>query len=177
MTTLQVLICLVAGQRLIEVALSWRNGARLKGRGGREVAAHHHRLFVLLHASWLMTLALAVSAQQPPFTSLLAVFAILQIARVWVILSLGQYWTTTLVFVDEPPVTRGPYRWLRHPNYLIVTAEIAVLPMAFATWGVALMFTVLNAALLTLRVREEERLLARRALLLAPRGGRVGATR
>ncbi len=177
MSILAIMLGLVAAQRLIELALSRRNWARLEARGACQVAPGHHGLFVLLHASWLITLALAVPAQRPPFPGLLTVFVILQIARGWVILSLGQYWTTTLVFIAEPLVAGGPYRLLRHPNYVIVTAEIAVLPMAFGAWEVALVFTVLNAVLLTLRVREEERLLARRALILASAGDRLGAIR
>ncbi len=103
-------------------------------------------------------------ASAPVFWPLLAVFALLQAARLWVIASLGRYWTTRIITLPGAPIVRrGPYRWLRHPNYAIVAAEIAVLPLAFGAWPIAVVFSGLNALLLRHRIRLEEQALAPRA--------------
>ncbi len=170
MTILQILIGLVAAQRLLELALSRRNTRRLLDRGGVEVGREHYRLFVVFHAGWLLAMAVAIPPETKPFVALIAVFAALQVLRVWAMAALGEYWTTRLILVPEPPVSRGPYRFVRHPNYMVVTAEIAVLPMAFGALWIALAFTVLNALVLAHRVQLEERVLAARALTPA-RGG------
>lgn len=173
MTVLQILIGLAAAQRLIELALAQRNAARLLARGGVEVGAGSHRLLLALQIAWLVALAVAVPAGQPPFPALVVLFALLLLARSWVILSLGDYWTTRVIAVPEPLVADGPYRWARHPDYLIATAETALLPMAFGAWEVALVFTALQAVLLAYRVRLEERVLGARALTGFGRGARV----
>jgi methyltransferase len=94
---------------------------------------------------------------------LLAVFVLLQGLRVWVLASLGRFWTTRVITLPGAPlVRRGPYRWFRHPNYLVVAGEILVLPLAFGAWEIAVIFSLANAAILTLRVRCEERALSPR---------------
>jgi methyltransferase len=94
---------------------------------------------------------------------LLLAFAVLQGLRLWVLMSLGRYWTTRVITLpDAPLVRRGPYRFLRHPNYLVVAAEIAVLPLAFGAWAVAAVFSALNAALLAWRISLEDHALAPR---------------
>ena len=103
----------------------------------------------------------------PPAASvnlaLIVAFIGLQIARIWVIASLGRYWTTRIIYDPTvPPVRRGPYRWLRHPNYLIVVLEIAVLPLAFGAWQIAVIFSLANAAVLWRRIRVENATLAER---------------
>lgn len=156
----QWLVLLVALQRLGELVLSRRNTARLVARGGHEVGAGHYPFIVALHVGWLAAVFVAVPTETPAHWPLLAVFAALQGARIWVIASLGAYWTTRIVTVPNAPlVRRGPYRWLRHPNYAIVAAEIAVLPLVFGAWRIALGFTLANAALLTWRIAVEERAL------------------
>ena len=103
----------------------------------------------MLHGSWLGALWLLVPPDAPVIWPLLVLFALLQAARVWVIGSLGRYWTTRIITVPGAPlVRRGPYRWLEAPNYVVVAAEIAVLPLAFGAWQIALLFSVLNALLL-----------------------------
>ena len=157
----QVLILLVAVQRLGELVWSRRNEGRLKAAGGIEHGAGHYPLFVLLHASWLICLFLAVPSDAPVNWWLLGLFGLLQLGRVWVIASLGPYWTARVITVPERPlVARGPYRFFRHPNYLIVVGEIAVLPLAFGAWQIALAFSLANAALLAWRIRIEEAALA-----------------
>jgi methyltransferase len=123
-------------------------------------------LFVALHAGWLASLALVVPAATLPRWPLLGLFALLQPARLWVVLSLGRYWTTRVLTLPGAPLVRsGPYRWLRHPNYLVVTAEIAVLPLAFGAVATAVAFSALNLALITRRIVIEDRALAARRRL------------
>lgn len=166
MTIFHAVLAFVILQRLAELAWSARNTRRLLARGGREVGARHYPLFVLLHASWLVALALTVPAETQPDWSLLGVFALLQLLRIWVVATLGPYWTTRIITLDDAPlVRRGPFRWLRHPNYAVVVAEIAVLPLAFGAWPVALVWSLLNAALLCHRIRlEDASLQTRRAI-------------
>jgi methyltransferase len=117
----------------------------------------------LLHAGWLAAMALLVPAGAVPRWPLFALFAALQLLRLWVLVSLGRFWTTRLLTLPGAPlVQKGPYRWLRHPNYLVVAAEIALLPLAFGAVEIAILFSVANLLLLGRRIRVEERLLAPR---------------
>jgi methyltransferase len=117
----------------------------------------------MLHAGWLASLAVFIPASAPPVWPLLGFFALLQLARLWIILSLRGFWTTRIVTLPDAPLVRtGPFRYLRHPNYLLVAAEIAVLPLAFGAVAVATIFSALNLALIARRIRIEERLLAPR---------------
>jgi len=151
-------------QRLAELGLAARNTRRLLARGGREVGAGHYPLFILLHASWLVAIAAATPLRTQPFWPLIGVFAVLQLLRVWVIATLGPYWTTRVITLDGAPVVRsGPYRFVRHPNYWVVTAEIAVLPLAFHDWAIAFVWSILNALLLRRRIRVETAALAPRS--------------
>jgi methyltransferase len=163
MSLFHIVLGLVVLQRLGELAVAARNTRNLRATGAIELDAGGYPLFILLHAAWLLSLALLVPASAAPSWPLLAVFAALQLGRLWVIASLGRYWTTRIIVPpDRPPVSRGPYRFLRHPNYLIVVAEIAVLPLAFGAIGIATVFSAANLALLARRVVIEERALAPR---------------
>lgn len=147
-------------QRLGELVLAGRNTVRLKAAGAVEFGAGHYPVMVALHAAWWLTLAW-FGHDRPVDLGWLALFVVLQAARVWVIASLGGRWTTrVLVLPGAAAVARGPYRWVRHPNYLVVAAEIAVVPLALGLPGVALVFTVANAAILAWRIRLENRALA-----------------
>jgi methyltransferase len=157
------LLGLVAIQRLLELAWARRNTRRLLAEGAREVGAAHYPLFLVLHASWLAAIAVTVPWTRTPNVVLVALFLLLQAMRVWVVVSLGRYWTTRILTRDDAPlVRRGPYRWIRHPNYLVVAGEIAVLPAAFGAWAVAGIWSVLNALLLFHRIRIENAALASR---------------
>jgi methyltransferase len=146
-------------QRLVEVPLARRNTANLLAKGGHEVAAGHYPLIVALHAAWLATLWW-LAPGRPIHLPFLALFALLELGRIWVLRTLGPRWTTRIIVVPgEQLVTRGPYRFVNHPNYLIVIGEIAVLPLVFGLVEVALLFTILNAILLTIRIRAEEKAL------------------
>lgn len=157
------LVLLVAARRLAEVVWARHNERRLRAAGGVEVGAAHYPWFWLLHGSWLAALWLLVPSDAPTIWPMLVIFALLQVARLWVIASLGRYWTTRIITVPDAPLIRnGPYRWLRHPNYLVVAGEIAVLPLAFGAWQLALIFSLLNAALLWHRIQVEDTALAPR---------------
>ena len=157
MTALYWILALVAVQRLAELVHAKRNTARLLARGGVESGKGHYPFIVVLHAAWLVSMALLIPSETPPYWSLIGVYVALQGARYWTIRSLGANWTTRIIRVPgEPLVKSGPYRYVRHPNYLVVAAEIAVLPLAFGAWEIAAVFFLLNAAVLTVRIRIED---------------------
>jgi methyltransferase len=150
-----LLLGFVTLQRLAELALAHHNTRRLLAAGGVEFGQSHYKFLVALHAIWLAGLWL-VASSRPLDAVLLALFVLLQLGRGWVILTLGGRWTTRVIVVPgETLVAHGPYRWLRHPNYLIVAAEIAVVPLALGLAVYAATFSVLNAALLFQRIRIE----------------------
>ncbi len=154
---------LVALERLAELWYARRNTRALLEVGGVEVGGAHYPLIVALHAAWLIAIVATVPAAASVSVPLLVLFLILQGFRAWVLLSLGRYWTTRVITVPGAPlVRRGPYRFLRHPNYLVVAAEIAVLPLAFGAWVVAVVFSGLNTALLAWRIFVEDQALAPR---------------
>ena len=154
------LVAFMIAQRLIELCFARLNTRWLRGRGGIEFGAAHYPLIVILHAIWIVSLLiLAHDRAIDPFW--LSVFVVLQIGRLWVIASLGRRWTTrVIVMPGAVPVAHGPYRWIRHPNYLIVALEIAVVPLALGLPVVALVFSAANAALLAYRIRIENEALA-----------------
>jgi methyltransferase len=163
LTVLYWILGLVALQRLIELAYARNNTARMRRRGAVEADAGGYPLFILLHAAWLASLAIFVPAATPPEWPLIGVFVLLQLGRIWVILSLGPYWTTRIITLPDAPLVRtGPYRYIRHPNYLVVAAEIVVLPLAFDAVAIAAVFSVLNLMLIARRVSIENRILALR---------------
>ena len=147
-------------QRLAELWWSARNEKRLRTRGAHEVGAGHYPFMVALHALWLAGLWIW-AWPRPANWWLVAAYAALQIARVWVIAALGERWTTRIIVLpDAPRVAAGPYRFLKHPNYLVVALEIALLPLAFGLLIYAAIFSLANAALLIWRIRAEDRALA-----------------
>lgn len=149
-------LALVVSQRLGELVLARANTRRLMARGAREVGRAHYPLFILLHASWLVAIAVTTPLTTTPSWPLIELFVALQTARVWIIATLGPYWTTRVITLDGAPIVRrGPFRLVRHPNYWVVTGEIAALPLAFGNWPVALVWSLLNAALLRHRIKVE----------------------
>jgi methyltransferase len=149
------LLLYVTAQRLAELAWARRNAARLLAAGGIEYGKDHYGLLVALHAAWLAGLWMFGYSQpvQPVF---LALFVLLQVARVWVLGTLGRRWTIRVIVVPgEKLIARGPYRFMRHPNYAVVAGEVAVVPLALGMPISALVFTIFNAAVLALRIRVE----------------------
>lgn len=165
MSVLWIVLLLVAAQRLAELAYAHRNTRRLKAEGAYESGAGHYPFLVAVHVLWLVSLAVFVPAGQAPNWALLGAFLVLQGLRVWVLASLKRYWTTRVITLPGAPlVRRGPYRFVKHPNYLVVAGEIAVLPLAFGAWEIAVIFSLANAAVLAWRIRCEERALSGRPL-------------
>jgi methyltransferase len=161
-----LLLAFVTAQRLGELWLARRNTAALLARGGVEFGAEHYPLIVVLHAGWLAGLWWFVDAQ-PVNRWWLAVFIALQVGRGWVILSLGKLWTTRIIVMPgAAPVARGPYRFVRHPNYLVVTLEIAVVPLALGLPTFASLFFLFNVAVLAIRIRAENAAFAQAGQLL-----------
>ena len=156
-----LILSLVTVQRLAELGLSNRNTQRLLNQGAVEIGRGHYSLLVAVHIAWLAALWWWAPGQ-PINWPLLMVFALLQLARVWVIATLGPRWTTRIIVLPDAPLVRGgPYRFIDHPNYLIVALEIAVLPLVFGLVGWALVFSILNAAALSVRIRAENQALGR----------------
>lgn len=160
MTAAEIILALVTAQRGLELVIARRNTAQLVARGAVEIAAGHYPLLVVLHASWLASLWV-FGHDQPVNWIALSVYLLLQALRAWVMTTLGSRWTTRiLVLPNAPLVASGPYRYLRHPNYAVVTGEIAVLPLTLYLPNIAILFTVLNALVLFIRIRAENRGLA-----------------
>ncbi|MEP7011229.1 MAG: isoprenylcysteine carboxylmethyltransferase family protein [Acidobacteriota bacterium] len=160
------LIVLVAIQRLAELAISKRNLARALAAGGREVAPGHYPVMVALHTAFLIACPVEVYLLDRPFVPALGilcgiVLALATALRYWAIGTLGARWNTRIVVLPgAPPVVGGPFRFLRHPNYLAVILEIAFLPLLHCAWATALLFTIANAALLRVRIAAEEHALS-----------------
>jgi methyltransferase len=160
MTAPLVILALVTLQRLAELVIARRNTKALLARGAHEASPGHYPLIVAVHASWLAVLWW-LAPGKPILWPLIGLFILLQLGRLWVLATLGPRWTTRIIVVPgERLVARGPFRFVRHPNYLVVIGEIAVLPLAFGLWQVALAFSLLNAAALAIRIRAEENALA-----------------
>jgi methyltransferase len=150
-----IILALVTLQRLGELVIARRNTEKLMARGAIEVGAGHYPLIVVLHAAWLAALWL-YGCDQDVNLAALGAFVVLQGLRVWILATLGPRWTTRIIVLPgEPLVSAGPYRYLSHPNYAVVAGEIAVLPSALHLPWIALIFSVLNAGVLAIRIRAE----------------------
>lgn len=146
-------------QRLSELVIAKRNTARLFKRGAYEVGASHYPVMVGMHSAWIACLVF-FGLDQTVALGWLAVFAILQVFRLWILGSLGERWTTRIIILEEPLVVRGPFKYFSHPNYMLVAAEIIVAPMVLGLVWVAVIFTFLNAAMLWVRIGVEHKALA-----------------
>ena len=157
-------VALVGVQRLLELLLARRNERRARALGAVERGRSHYRFIVALHSLWLvatLTEGLQRGPEPPALWPVpLALFLLVQPLRYWALFSLGERWNTKILFVPGArPIRRGPYRYLSHPNYVVVVVEIFTFPLIFGAWVTALVFTVLNAAVLWVRIREENRAL------------------
>ena len=155
------ILAFVTAERLLELVIARANTRRLLDEGAAEHGAGHYPLIFAVHAAWLITLWVLAPAR-PVDGFWLALFVLLQLARFWVIATLGRRWTTRIIVLPGAPLVKGgPYRFLDHPNYWVVAGEIAVLPLVFGLPLVALAFSILNAIVLAIRIRAEEQALAR----------------
>jgi methyltransferase len=151
-----LLLGYVVFARIAELLVARRNTRRLLSLGGYEVGRGHYPLVVAIHVAWILALAFLVPTETPPAPHFLIPFMLIQVVRYWIIRGLGARWTTRVIVVPGAAlVTHGPYRWLRHPNYLVVFAEIALLPLVFGAWELALGFSAVNAVILRYRIRIE----------------------
>ena len=149
------LLSFVTLQRLAELVHARRNTLALFARGAKEVAPEHYPYMVAMHALWLIGLWF-IAVDRPINLFWFAIFMVLQGLRVWVLATLADRWTTRiLVLPGAPLVDTGPYRYLSHPNYAVVIGEIAALPLAFGLPIYAIVFSLANAAILTVRIRAE----------------------
>ena len=153
------ILAFVTLQRLSELVIAQRNTARLKAKGAREYGAGHYPLIVAVHVGWLAALWW-LAPSRPIVWPLIGVFALLQVSRLWTLRTLGRRWTTRIIVLPNAPlVTGGPFRFVSHPNYLVVIGEIAMMPLAFGLWQVAAIFSILNAAVLAIRISAENKAL------------------
>jgi methyltransferase len=151
-----VVLGLVTLQRLAELVIAQRNTAALLEKGGAEHGASHYPVMIALHGAWLIGLWLFAWGH-PVSMAFLAAYAAVQGLRIWVLATLGRRWTTRIITVPgEALVARGPYVWLRHPNYVVVSLEIFILPMVWGLWWYAGLFTAANALMLRTRIAAEE---------------------
>ena len=159
MTLPYLIMALVTLQRLAELVIASSNTRHLRAHGAIEFGRSHYPVMVALHAAWLAALWLSVGGRAVNWP-LLGVFILLQGLRIWVLATLGRRWTTRIIVLPGAPlVTGGPFRFLRHPNYCVVVGEIAVLPLVFGLTWLAVLFTLLNAAMLWVRIGAEGKVL------------------
>ncbi|MCG6858762.1 MAG: hypothetical protein LJE67_11935 [Salaquimonas sp.] len=155
-------IAFLIAQRLSELVISRRNNARAFARGGVEAGAGHYPFIIVLHTVWLVAIA-ATGWDKPVHWPMLGLFAVLQIMRISAMLSLGERWTTRIIVEDRPLVRTGLYRWFRHPNYMVVVAEMVVAPMVLGLLWITIVFSILNAVMLAIRIRAEDKALDSRS--------------
>ena len=171
MTSAEFILVLVTLQRVAEIVVSSRNTSKLRARGAVEVAARHYPFVVAVHATWLISLWV-LGRDQPVNVIALLFYLVLQGLRLWVMWTLGPRWTTRIIILPgQPLISSGPYRFLPHPNYAVVAGEIAVLPLVLDLPWLASIFTVLNAVVLAIRIRAENRALAASRTMTASGAG------
>lgn len=164
MTLFIIVMAIVCLQRLVELIIAKRNEKWMREQGAYEVGAGHYPLIVSLHIGFFISLAAevillerSISEWWPVWMSL---FLLAQAGRIWSLASLGRFWNTKIIVLPGANVIKqGPYRWIRHPNYLIVAVEILVLPLLFQAYYTALIFSVLNMMILSIRIKVEEKAL------------------
>ncbi|PIC69129.1 isoprenylcysteine carboxyl methyltransferase [Sporosarcina sp. P16b] len=155
---------IVVMQRLVELVVANRNEKWIRSKGAIEIGASHYKWMVLMHTAFFISLLIEVLVFDRPLSpfsgAFVAVFLLMQVLRVWCLLSLGKFWNTKILILPGANVRKiGPYRWIRHPNYVIVTTELIVLPLLFSAYFTAGLFLILNIWMLSVRIPAEERAL------------------
>ncbi len=159
----QIIAILILAQRGLEELYSQANTKRLLAEGAREAGANYYPVVATAHLGWIAGLFLLISPNATINWPLLALFGLLQFVRYWIIGSLGRYWTHRIITLEsEPVVRRGPYKYVRHPNYAITLIETMLLPLVFGAWGLALIMTAIWAAVLHYKILLEDAALAKR---------------
>ncbi len=159
-----VVITIVIIQRLLELIVAKRNETWMRSQGAYEVGAKHYPIMVLMHVTFFISLIVEVFVVNRPLSSiwiiLLLIFLLAQALRVWCLTSLGKFWNTKIIILPGANVVKkGPYAFMRHPNYVIVTTELLVLPLIFSAYFTAILFTLLNVWMLSVRIPVEEKAL------------------
>ena len=156
MPALHLVLAFVVLQRVGELAFAHGNHRALRAQGAVEVGREHYPAIVALHTAWLLALATTIDPESPLSLPWAGIFVLLECGRAWVIATLGRRWTTrVMVLPAAAPIRSGPYRYLRHPNYVIVCGEMAVVPLMFGAWELAAAASVLNLLVLRVRLRVE----------------------
>ena len=158
------LLIFVILQRLGELIIAKRNEKKMLARGAAEYDREGYKYIVLMHTMFFISLITEynlTSAELNRFSFIfLAVFVLAQVGRYWVIVSLGEYWNTRIIVLKNTPlIKKGPYKYFKHPNYIVVAVELAVIPLIFSCYITAIVFTLLNLLVLRRRIRMEERAL------------------
>jgi len=162
-TLAYIFVGIAVFQRLAEVVYASRNTRKLLANGGIEIGRSHYPVMVALHTLWLVAIFLMLPKPTTIWWTPLVLVCLLQFGRLWTLQALGPYWTTRVITMPGVPlVKRGPYKYVSHPNYIVVVFEIALFPLVFGEIGVAIVFSILNAAMLYWRIHEEEKGLAPR---------------
>lgn len=161
---LAIVLTIVIIQRLVELFIAKRNEKWMKSQGAFEAGASHYPYMVAMHVFFFVSLIVEVIVFDRGFSPIwplfLAIFLVAQLLRVWCLSSLGRYWNTKIIVLPNANVVRkGPYRWIRHPNYVIVATELIVLPLLFSAYFTAILFTILNIWMMSVRIPAEEQAL------------------
>ena len=159
-----IVISIVILQRLVELIIAKRNEKWMRGQGAYEAGAAHYPVMVSMHIAFFIVLLAEVflfeRALSPVWILFLAIFLTAQAARIWCLTSLGKYWNTKIIILPGADVVRkGPYKWVRHPNYVIVATELLVLPILFSAYFTAIIFSLLNVWMMSVRIPTEEKAL------------------
>ncbi|MBY8914097.1 isoprenylcysteine carboxyl methyltransferase family protein [Bacillus sp. YC2] len=157
-------ILLLAAQRIAEMAVARQNERKVKKQGAIEYGEGHYPFLVLMHVLFFISLIGEVSAlhKEPShwWAAIAAIILFVQGIRYWALLSLGRYWNTKILVVpDAVPVKKGPYKWMKHPNYAVVVLEFIFLPLLYGAYWTLFIFSILNACILTVRIRAEDKAL------------------
>lgn len=165
-----ILIIFIIGQRLIELKIARHNEQWMKSRGGIEKGAEHYKWFIILHTAFFMSIlfeVLIIGESQPKQLNvyLLTIFLLTQVGRVWCIYTLGKFWNTKIIVIPGVSLIRkGPYKYMKHPNYVIVGVELFIIPMLFGAYMTAIIFPILHIILLRVRIPREDKALAKASL-------------
>lgn len=163
-----VMMGAIMAQRAVELYIASKNERWMLGRGGIEVGQEHYRLFILLHILFFIFLPMEVGGVFTDFTLsfnsyFFILFCLAQIGRTWCIMSLGKFWNTKIIVLPKVVlIKKGPYKYIKHPNYVIVFVELIAIPAMFGAYLTAFLFPFLHLLLLTIRIPQEERALGRR---------------
>lgn len=161
---LKILFVFIIFQRLTEVMIAKKNEKTLKKRGAIEFGKEHYKYFIILHSTFFISILIESYflkfIEFGFFPTLFIIFVILQLARVWVISTLGVRWNTKIIVLPtEKLVKKGLYKFIKHPNYLIVTMELIIIPLLFHAYITAVIFSICNFMLLKVRIKEENKAL------------------